>query len=263
MRAEYLHASTWRLLRSVDENLNAPMINAQGVPVFPTLQPIAGIGREMVNQSSAHAHYDGLTLSALAKLSTRSQITVNYTLSQTKDGDTNDEPYSISSALNPFDLRAENAYSSLDVRHVLNLAGIFNLPLGFKLNPLLVAQSGSPYTALIGFDTQNDANDFNDRAIVNGVETRRNIYRGPVFGDGDVRVVKDFTLKGEGHHLDLFMDIFNVTGAGNCNFGPQQVSLFGSAGNPLFSAGQALYAPGTTRIGGPRGFQFTARLVGF
>jgi hypothetical protein len=263
MRAEYLHASTWRLLRSVDENLNAPMINAQGVPVFPTLRPIAGIGREMVNQSSAHAHYDGLTLSALAKLSTRSQITLNYTLSQTKDGDTNDGPYSISSALSPFDLRAENAYSSLDMRHVLNLAGIFNLPLGFKLNPLLVAQSGSPYTALIGFDTQNDANDFNDRAIVNGVETRRNIYRGPVFGDGDVRVVKDFTLKGEGHHLDLFMDIFNVTGAGNCNFGPQQVSLFGLAGNPLFSAEQALYAPGTTRIGGPRGFQFTARLVGF
>jgi hypothetical protein len=263
IRAEYLHASTWRLQRTVDENLNAPTINAQGMPVFPALRPILGIGREMVNQSSAHSHYDGLTLSALAKLSTRSQITVNYTLSRTKDGDTSDGPYSISSALNPYDLHAEDAYSNLDVRHVLNVAGIFNLPLGFKLNPLIVAQSGSPYSALVGFDTQNDANDFNDRAVVNGVVTPRNIYRGPVFGDGDVRVVKDFTLKGEGHHLDLFMDIFNVTGASNRNFGAQQVSLFGSPGNPLFSAGQALYAPGTTRIGGPRGFQFTARLVGF
>jgi hypothetical protein len=263
LRAEYLHSSTWRLQRTVDENLNAPVINVQGVPIFPAARPLAGVGRELVNQSSAHSHFDGLTFSALGKLSARSQITVNYTLSQTKDDDTNDGPYSISSVLNPFDLRAENAYSNLDVRHVLNVAGIFNLPLGFKLNPLIVAQSGSPYTGLIGFDMQHDANDLNDRAIVNGMGTLRNLYCGPVFGDGDVRVVKDFTLKGEGHHLDLFMDVFNVTGAGNRNFGPQQISLFGSPVNPLFSGGQALYAPGTTRIGGPREFQFTARLVGF
>jgi hypothetical protein len=263
MRAEYLHASTWRLQRTVDENLNAPTINAQGVPIFPAVRPLSGVGRELVNQSSAHAHFDGLTVSALGKLSARSQITVNYTLSQTKDDDTNNGPYSISSALNPFNLKAENAYSNLDVRHVLNIAGIFNLPLGFKLNSLIVAQSGSPYTAPIGFDTQRDANDFNDRAIVNGVGTPRNVYRGPVFGDADVRIVKDFTLKGEGHHLDLFMDIFNITGAGNRNFGPQQISFFGSPTSPIFSAGQALFAPGTTRIGGPREFQFTARLVGF
>jgi hypothetical protein len=53
-------------------------------------------------------------------------------------------------------------------------------------------------------------------------------------------VVKDFTLKGEGHHLDLFMDVFNLPGAGNRRF-----------------------APGVTRLGGPREIQFTVRLVGF
>ena len=43
----------------------------------------------------------------------------------------------------------------------------------------------------------------------------------------DIRFVKDITLKGEGHHLDLFMDIFNITGAGNRNYGPESVSLYG------------------------------------
>ena len=128
----------------------------------------------------------------------------------------------------PFAPRSERAFSNLDVRNVLNVAGIFNLPAGFKLNPLVVVRSGAPYTGLIGFDTQNDANDFNDRALINGSETPRNLYRGPAFSDADLRLVKDFTLKGEGHHLDLFMDVFNVLGASNRGFGDQQVSLFDS-----------------------------------
>jgi len=263
MRGEYLHAATWRLDLPLDENLFAPMLNALGVPVFPATRPIVGVGRLMVHESNAHANYDGFSVSAISQISRRTQVTLNYTLSKTRDDSSYEGPYDISSTLDPFVPDADAAYSNLDVRHVLNIAGIFNLPLGFKLNPLVVARSGAPYTGLIGFDTQNDANDFNDRAVVNGLETPRNLYREPAFADGDVRVVKDFTLKGEGHHLDLFMDVFNVTNTSNRNFGPQQISFFGDSANPVFSAGQALFAPGTTQMGGPREFQFTARLVGF
>jgi hypothetical protein len=263
MRGEYLHASTWRLDLPLDENLFAPTLNAQGVPVFPATRPIAGVGQLMVHESNAHASYDGFSVSAISQISRRTQVTVNYTISQTRDDSSYEGPYDISSTLDPFAPQAEAAYSNLDVRHVLNLAGIFNLPLGLKLNPLVVGRSGAPYTGLIGFDTQNDANDFNDRAVVNGLETPRNLYREPAFADGDVRIVKDFTLKGEGHHLDLFMDVFNVTNASNRNFGPQQISFFGDSASAVYSAGQALFAPGTTQMGGPREFQFTARLVGF
>jgi hypothetical protein len=263
MRAGYVHASTWHLQRALDENLAPPTINAQGVPIFLSPRPLAGVGRVLINQSSAHSSYDGLSLSAIAQISRRTQVTVNYTLAQTHDDDSNDGPYDINAALNPFATKTERAFSNLDIRNALNVAGIFNLPAGFKLNPLVVVRSGAPYTGLIGFDTQNDANDFNDRALVNGVETPRNLYRGPAFSDADLRVVKDFTLKGEGHHLDLFMDVFNVLGTSNRSFGDQQISLFGNAANPIFSARQALFAPGVTRVGGPREFQFTARLVGF
>ena len=78
-----------------------------------------------------------------------------------------------------------------------------------------------PYTPVIGFDTQNDGNDWNDRAIVNNKVVARNSARQPAFFNLDLRFVKDFALRGEGRHLDLFMDIFNITGAGNRNFGPE------------------------------------------
>jgi hypothetical protein len=263
LRGEYLHGATWRLDLPLDENLFAPTLNAQGLPVFPATRPIVGVGRLVVHESNAHANYDGFSVSAISQISRRTQVTLNYTLSKTRDDSSYEGPYDISSTLDPFAPEMDAAYSNLDVRHVLNIKGIFNLPLGFKLNPLVVARSGAPYAGLIGFDTQNDANDFNDRAVVNGLETPRNLYREPAFADGDVRIVKDFTLKGEGHHLDLFMDVFNVTSTSNRNFGPQQVSFFGDSSNPVFSARQALFAPGTTQMGGPREFQFTARLVGF
>ena len=91
----------------------------------------------------------------------------------------------------------------------------------------------------------------------------RNSFRQPAFYDLDVRIVKDITLRGEGHHLDLFMDVFNVTGAGDLNFGPDAVSFYGTPASPVFSAGRPLYAPDTTALGGARQFQFTARLVAF
>ncbi len=259
----YLHESTWALERVLDENLLAPSLSADGTPVFPTLRPIVGIGRLLVEQSNAHSSYDGGFFSLNAPISRRSQVLVNYTLSRTRDDDSSTGPYSPVTAVNPFSLRAESAYSSMDERHSVNVNAIFNLPIGFKLNPLLVAHSGLPYTPIVGFDTQNDANDWNDRAVVNGQITSRNIDRQPAFINLDMRLVKDFTLKGEGHHLDLFMDVFNLAGSQNLRFDDEGDSLFGNETHPVASARLPLFAPGVMRLGGPREIQFTARLVGF
>lgn len=263
LHAGYLHASTWRLGQTLDDNLAAPTIDSAGLPVYTQPRPIAGVGRLVVEHSSAHASYDGLNLAANMQISRRSSFAVQYTLAQANDDSSSDAPYGISGALSPFDLAAERGRSSLDLRHTLSANMIYNLPLGFKFNPLWLYHSGAPYTALIGFDTQNDANDFNDRAIINGTVSRRNAFTQPAFTDTDLRIVKDFTLKGQGHHLDLFMDVFNIFGATNRNFGADQISLYGNAAGPVFSAGQALFSPGATQSGGARMIQFTARLVGF
>jgi hypothetical protein len=259
----YIHNATWHLQQRLDQNLFAPTYDNIGNPIFPTTRPNATLGRLLINQSSAHSSYDGLLLTAISQISRRTQVTANYTLSRTLDDDSSSGPYSIETALNPFNLKAETASSNQDVRSSFNLSAILNLPLGFKANPLFIARSGLPYTPIVGFDTQGDANDFNDRAVLDAQVAARNALRQPDFYNLDLRLVKDFTLPGEGHHLDVFMDIFNVTSAQNRNFGPNSVSLYGLSNAQVYTAGIPLFAPDTTRLGGAREIQFTARLVGF
>jgi len=261
--AGYVHNSSWDLQLLLNQNLFPPTYDANGLPVFPATRPDASVGQLLVNQSAAHSTYDGLLLTANFQLPHRSQLSANYTLARARDDDSNYGPFPLISPLNPFNLAAENAYSNFDVRNSFNLSAITNLPLGFKFNPILIARSGLPYTPVIGFDMQGDANDWNDRAILNGVVAARNSLRQPSFFDLDIRFVKDITLRGEGHHLDLFMDIFNITNASNRNFGPESISVFGSPSAPINSAGQALFAPDTNQLGSARQVQFTARITAF
>ena len=261
--AGYVHNSTWDLQQLLNLNLNTPTYDAEGMPIFPAARPDPSVGQLLVNESSAHSSYDGMLLTANLQLPKRSQIVANYTLSRAVDNNSNLGPFSLMSTLNPFNPSADRSYSDFDVRNSFNLSAITNLPLGFKFNPILIARSGLPYTPVIGFDTQLDGNDWNDRAIGGGKVVERNSARQPWFFDLDIRFVKDFKLPGEGRHLDLFMDVFNLTGNGNRNFGPEAISVFGSPASPVFSAGQALYAPDTNHIGSARQIQFTVRVTAF
>jgi len=263
LSAGYVHNSTWNLQQLVSQNLFPPTYDTNGMPIFPAQRPDPMIGQLLVNESTAHSSYDGMLITANLQLPHRSQLMGNYTLSRTRDNNSNLGPFARVPGLNPFDLSADGSASTFDVRNSLNISAITNLPFGFKINPILVARSGAPYTPIIGFDTQNDGNDWNDRAIVNHSVVARNSYRQPAFFNLDLRFVKDFALKGEGRHLDLFMDIFNITGAGNRNFGPEAVSIFGTSTSPVFSAGQALFAPDTNHFGSARQFQFTVRFTAF
>lgn len=261
--AGYLRDSTWDLPVLLNRNLDPPTYDAEGMPIFPASRPVPAVGQLLVYESAAHSSYDGLLLTTQVQLSRRTRIVANYTLARNRDDSTNQNPFGILSTLNPFDLSADAASSSLDVRHTFNVSALFWLPFGFKIDPILTAHSGLPYTPVIGFDTQHDGNDLNDRAILNGRVAARNSLRQPSFASLDLRIVKDITLPGEGHHLDLFMDVFNVTGAQNRNFGPSGISLFGTVAAPVFTAGQPLFAPGTAGFGGVREVQFTVRLVAF
>jgi Carboxypeptidase regulatory-like domain len=259
----YVHNSTWDLQQMVSQNVFAPTYDANGMPIFPTQRPDPAIGQLLVNDSSAHSSYDGMLVTANFQLPKRSQLMANYTLSRARDNNSNLGPFTRIPGLNPYNLSADGSDSSFDVRNNFNISAITNLPKGFKVNPILVARSGMPYTPVIGFDTQNDGNDWNDRAIVNNKVVARNGARQPAFFNLDLRFVKDFALRGEGRHLDLFMDIFNIIGTGNRNFGPEAISVFGTTTAPVFTAGQGQFAPDTNHFGSARQFQFTVRFTAF
>lgn len=137
-----------------------------------------------------------------------------------------------------------------------------------------------PYTALIedGTDTNNDLNDANERAIVNGVVSQRFGFRQPNFFNLDVRLLKGFKF-GERKRLDFSAEVFNLTRTTNKGFGADSLANFctGNAAlrdtaNPLnitcptgffpnVRAQEPTSAPSTARFGGARQVQLGVRFI--
>ena len=256
----YIHSSTKNLQRRLDRNLFAPTIDATGMPIFPTTRPNPTIGALSINESTARSEYDALAVSLTRRLANHFQMQANYTLARNMDDDSNEHLFRRETALNPFDVAPEWAYSKNDVRHNVNFNALADIPGGLTAGAIVFARTGVPYTPIIGFDTQNDANDENDRAIINGQVVGRDSSRQPSFFDLDVRLLKAVRIGGT-RQIDLILEAFNVTRARNVNFGPDAVSPFGTAAQPVASAGQPLFAPSTARFGGPRQVQFGMRVV--
>lgn len=124
---------------------------------------------------------------------------------------------------------------------------------------IVLARSGFPYTAVIGSDQQRDANDDNDRAIINGRIAGRHTFRQPNFVNLDLRVMKAFRVAGS-REVQFLVDVLNATRAGNRNFGNDSISVFGTPASPVASAGQPLFAPSTARFGGPRQVQLGVKM---
>ncbi|MGH9719625.1 MAG: TonB-dependent receptor [Bryobacteraceae bacterium] len=255
--AGYLHVSTSHLQRRLDRNLFRPTINATGMPIFPVARPNPNIGRLHINESTARARYDALLLTVTRMIS-RFTFRAAYTFGRNEDDDSNERNYSFEGTLNPFDLSLERAYSKQDIRHNFSFSSLLDLGRGFHFGAIMLRRSGFPYTAIIGNDTQNDANDDNDRAIINGRIAGRNTFRQPAFFDLDLRLFKNFRLT-DNSSFELIAEGFNVTKASNRYFGPDGVSAFGTPAAPVATAGQSLFAPSTARYGGPRQLQLGLR----
>lgn len=276
----YIHNSTWNLQRRIDKNLNVPTLQASGFPIFSSTRPNTTIAQLEINESSAHSTYDALTISLNRRFANRYLFAVNYTLANTRDDDSNERNFSREPTLNPFNLKAEAGPSKQDVRHNLNISGLYDLGHGFTVSGIIVTRSGFPYTGLIedGTDTNNDLNDANERAVVNGVVSGRNAFRQPYFFNLDVRLLKGFRF-GETKRIDLSAEVYNVTRNTNKGFGVDAISNFCTSSsalndttNPLqitcpngffpnIRAQQPTSAPSTARFGGPRQLQLGVRFV--
>ena len=257
----YLHNSTNSLQRRLDRNLFAPTPDATtGMPIFPATRPNPKVGAISINESTAKSRYDALAVTLTRRMAQHVQMQTNYAWALNMDDDSNEHLFRRETALNPFDLAAEWSYAKNDVRHNLNFNALAELPGGFMTGAILFARTGTPYTPIIGFDTQNDANDENDRAIVDGQVVGRNMFRQPAFFDLDLRLMKGFRF-GAAREIELIAEMFNVTRARNLSFGPDGVSPSGTPAQPVATAGLPLFAPSTARFGGPRQVQLGLRLV--
>ena len=230
------------------------------MPIFPLTRPDPTLGVLSVNESTARSQYDAMVLSLTRRFANHFQTQANYALARNLDDDSNERTFRRETALNPFDLAAEWSYAKNDVRHNVSVNTLVDLPGGLTAGTILFARTGTPFTPIIGFDTQNDANDDNDRALINGHVVGRNSFRQPAFFDLDLRLLKAFRFS-TAREIDLIAEAFNVTRATNLTFGPDAIGAYGTSAQPVATAGQPLFAPSTARFGGPRQVQLGMRLV--
>ena len=276
--AGYVHASAWNLQRRLDRNLFAPTVLANGYLQWSATRPNTTIAQLEINESTAHSSYDALTLSLRRRFANRFQFEANYTFAKNRDDDSNERNFSRQPTLNPFNLQLEAGPSKQDVRHNLNLSGLYDLGYGFTLSGIIVTRSGFPYTAVVedGSDTNSDLNDGNERAVIGGVISGRNAFRQPNFFNLDVRLLKAFKF-GESMKLDISAEVYNLTRTTNKGFGVDGInnyctssSALNNTANPLgitcpagffpnLLAGEPTSAPSTARFGGARQLQLGVR----
>jgi hypothetical protein len=258
MTAGYVSAGSWNLQRRLDRNLFPPTYTAAGNPIYPTTRPNPAFAQLEVNESTATSRYHAVALTA-AQRTHRTFIQANYTWALNKDDDSNERNFSREVTLDVFNTAAEYTYSKQDVRHNVNVSAIVDLRGGWTAGAILIARTGMPYTAVVGSDQQNDANDDNDRAIINDRVSERNAFRQPTFFNLDLRLMKALSVGRD--RIDLIVDVFNATRASNKHFGNDAISVFGTTASPVATAGQPLFAPSTARFGGPRQVQLGARVT--
>jgi len=171
---------------------------------------------------------------------------------------------------NPLNAAADRALGVTDIRNRIVLSGIWDLggyagrvsnPLartllaGWTVSGILSAQSGSPYSAFVGADLNNDSNRFTDR--VPGIG--RNTFTGPNFFSLDPRITREFRFR-EYARVQLIAEGFNILN--RANFNNVRNTLYNVTG--AFPNQKLAIAPGFGQPQGtfdPRILQLAAKIV--
>ena len=117
-----------------------------------------------------------------------------------------------------FDPEANFGHTGEDERHRFVLSGVFDLPWGFQLSPILQLASARPYSIFPagGADINRDGV-FNDRETRDGNDQHKlppSTERGDKFSQVNIRVAKNFRFT-EHMKLDLFFEAFNLFNTAN------------------------------------------------
>jgi hypothetical protein len=180
-----------------------------------------------VYRTDNRSTYNALSIHVQGNVSGRFSMVANYTLASAKTwGCTVGELFDyVNGVCDPLNAFAPGDYgpSGEDVRHRVVVAGTFQAPEGIELSTLIQAESARPFTLANG----------DLRAVVNGVETTLDQFRGTPYVQVDLRVSRPFLVGGR--TIVPFVEFFNlfnrnnpannyVTDVGALNIPPSQVA---------------------------------------
>jgi Carboxypeptidase regulatory-like domain/TonB dependent receptor len=162
-----------------------------------------------VFRSDNRSSYNALTFHLQGNVVRRLSLVANYTLSSARTwgcelGELFDY---VNGVCDPFNAFAPGDYgpSGEDVRHRAVLAGTIHAPGGFELTFLSQAESARPITLVTPVG---------DRAVINGVKSSLDEFRGTPYLQTDLRVSRPFRLR-ERWMVIPFVEFFNLFNRNN------------------------------------------------
>lgn len=175
--ATLLNSRALHLLRS--RNINAPLPGTF-IPDVPGsgIRPFGNaLGNVFEYESSGRFNQTQLIISLRNPVSARFSFFATYILNKARS-DT-DDPGTFPA--DSYELSNEYGRSALDLRHRLDMGGVFSLKHGLSLNPFILAASGQPFNIITGRDSNGDTL-FTERPSFASDLTRPNVIR-TRFGD--------------------------------------------------------------------------------
>jgi outer membrane receptor protein involved in Fe transport len=170
-----------------------------------------------VFRTDNRSRYDGLSVHLQANVS-RFNLVLNYTLSSAETwGCVLGELFDyVNGVCNPLQAFAKGDYgpSGEDVTHRLVLAGTVHIPGGFELSVLSQAESARPFTLTTPVDVNGLGDPLDDRAVINGVQTGMDQFRGTPYIQTDLRLSRPSRFH-DHWRLTPFIEIFNLFNRNN------------------------------------------------
>jgi len=196
-----------------------------GFTLFSPLFPVSDSTDQMNNvpnltlfRSDNRSRYDGMMIHLQGNVTGRFNLLANYTLSRAKTwgcvlGELFDYVDGVCDPLHAFG-PGDFGPSGEDVTHRLVVAGIFHLPGGVETSLLSQAESARPITLTTPVDVNGFGDALDDRAVVNGVQTTLDQFRGTPYIQVDMRVSRPFTVR-ERWVVMPFVEFFNLFNRNN------------------------------------------------
>jgi hypothetical protein len=169
-------------------------------------------------RSDNRSSYNALALHLQGNVTRRFNLLANYTLSSAKTwGCVLGELFDyVNGVCNPLHAFAPGDYgpSGEDARHRFVLAGVVHAPGGFEVSTLTQAESARPFTLTTNQDVNGTGDTADQRAVINGVQTSLDEFRGTPYFQVDMRVSRP-TKIGERWTLLPFVEFFNLLNRDN------------------------------------------------
>ena len=190
-------------------------------PLFPTsdfADQAANVPNLQVFRSDNRSRYDGLTLHVQGNVTRRFSLIGNYTLSSAETwgcvlAELFDYVNGVCNPLEPFG-PGDYGPSGENITHRAVFAGVFHLPAGFEVSTLWQFESARPFTMTTPVDVNGLGDRVDDRAVVNGVETSLDEFRGTPYIQVDMRVTRPFKIK-ERLTAIPYIEFFNLFNRNN------------------------------------------------